>query len=139
MRIIITGISRGLGKAVFDLLIQKTSIPITAIGRTFCPYQKELLKNEQLHRLQLIELNLSNLSKVDSICLNYADDILYINNAASIAPIGIIGELDTKMLIDTINCNYIAPILLSNSLNKSAKTLNIINISTGAANRPIEN
>lgn len=59
--IILTGISRGLGKSFFDLLLT-TPIKLVAIGRTFPPIDDVLLKNQ----VSLLHQDLSAMESFDT-------------------------------------------------------------------------
>lgn len=140
--IILTGISRGLGKAFFDLL-STTSARIIAIGRTFPPIDKSLLAS----KISLIKLDLStpfsfDITELEHLIELTTKEIIFIDNAAVIQPLDQIGELTTTEISSSISVNLCAPILLTNSLVCIAKKrqviLRILHISTGAATTPIQ-
>ncbi|RYD77037.1 MAG: SDR family NAD(P)-dependent oxidoreductase, partial [Sphingobacteriales bacterium] len=68
--------------------------------------------------------------------------IVLINNAAQITPVKYCGEADNKAIAGALTLNLIAPVVLSNIFiatfeNHSAEKI-IINISSGAANYPVD-
>lgn len=143
--ILITGTSRGLGKAVFD---QLASYPVHLIclSRRFLPYQGEMAKTNS--NIQLIQVFLDQVksinNSIENINLNWSneiDELIFINNAGNVEPINSIGHLSSDMILQSVNVNFIAPILISNSLiNKAIENnfkFKIINISSGAAKQPI--
>ena len=144
--IIITGVSRGLGKAFFDILKDKNYYLI-CISRTFVDYQKkqaELNNNVELIKLDLNKVNDVILKLNHNITLNKCnfDELIFINNAGVISPIGKVGSIDEKDVKKSININFVSPILITNHLsalcNKNQIRFKIINITTGAADKPFE-
>lgn len=146
--IIITGTSSGLGKAFFDLVTKKNSFTLLCISRRFLPYQVKIANdNSKVHLLEMdlndIAANLKMLENalITSGLLSAADHVLFINNASMIEPIDKIGSLNVQVVVKAINVNFLAPILLTNLLTAQQELINykltIINISSGAASRPI--
>lgn len=144
---IVTGISQGLGKDMADILIQNKSTLI-GIGRSFTNSQIRY-SEEYPELLSLINCDLSNLDQVKSLDTNMAElithktmEIVYINNAGVISPIEKVGHIkEVDSIVDHVNVNYLSGVLLTNILikNKADHTkVNIINISSGASERPIE-
>ncbi|MGD0328631.1 MAG: SDR family NAD(P)-dependent oxidoreductase [Minisyncoccia bacterium] len=138
--VIITGVSSGLGKALFDTL-RGTGVRLICISRTFLSYQTALSDKN----VTLLVCDLSNVKEVFSITqklnkiLEGANDIVFINNAATIAPIGLIGEIDDGAIVAAANINFVSPMLIMNVLCKlqKAKKLTFIHLTTGAARTPI--
>lgn len=142
--IIITGTSRGLGKGFFDALHDK-KYRLVCIARTFLHYQKELAEPE---KIELIKFDLDNIHNITDILnkstiLNMRDnkEILFINNAGVVSPIGKVGKFDSDDIVESINVNFISPVLITNFLcqlcDRNKMKLSILNITTGAADRPI--
>lgn len=134
--VIVTGVSRGLGKCFFELLAVK-NINLIAIGRNFTKEQK--LTEKTLISHDFCVMDASYLQQ-----LKYAledDEVIFINNAGTVDPIGSIGKLDTETFFKAMSVNCTGPVELINFLVDFCKThkrrLTIINISTGAAKRPI--
>ncbi|WP_284522309.1 SDR family NAD(P)-dependent oxidoreductase [Cytobacillus pseudoceanisediminis] len=67
-------------------------------------------------------------------------ETLYVfNNAGVIDPIGTAGNLDHAALIQNAHVNLIAPIMISNILMREVSSeMTIVNITSGAAERPIQ-
>lgn len=141
--IILTGITKGLGKAFFDELIKK-DLYLFCISRRFLSYQEELEKKKKLIKLILCDLSkpedLTNtLEFFGSIPFNEIEELFFINNAGIILPIEKIGKMDNKLIYDSILVNLFAPILFTNKiLQYKDLKITIINITSGAANNPYE-
>ena len=139
--VIITGVNKGLGNAFFNLFLKEEAITIIAISRNFNDEQKTTINT----RVIFIEKDLSKLNNVeDELKLNsyYSsqfEEIIFINNAASINPIESVGSFDDESIVKAVQLNTIAPLLLTNNIikNNRSKRIRIFNISSGAAKRPI--
>lgn len=136
MNVIVTGVSRGLGKALFFEL-KKRNINLIGIVRKLydvSDYGNNLVEHDfsQDDLMFLDEL----ISKMDN-----TKDVVYVNNAGSIIPIGQIGCLDTIKIKESIMVNYYTPTLIINKLVEFCcnygLTLKIVHISSGAAEYPI--
>lgn len=133
--IIISGISRGLGECLFQQLSMLTDVRLFAIGRHFSEKQKIIAEkticfdfndNDNGDFLQLMEK------------LPKSEPVIFISNVGTIEPIGKIGLLNDDELRKAVNINFITPMLICNRLVAYFPKLKIINITTGAANYPIE-
>jgi benzil reductase ((S)-benzoin forming) len=142
--IILTGVSGGLGKAFFDIL-KDTDYYLICLSRSFAEYQLKLAEsgNPELIRIDLNEIH-EVTQKLNSAILlknSIMDEIIFINNAGTVAPIGKIGALDEQDLKRSININFISPVLITNFLaaacSKNNIKFKILNISTGAAAKPL--
>jgi benzil reductase ((S)-benzoin forming) len=139
--VLVSGISRGLGLAIFDRLLYAGTQPI-GIGRTFV---EEHQKAAREGRCRLVACDLSDfdaLNKVRSEDLSPkgTSELVFINNAATIDPIGLIGRLDLYRLYEAMMVNSFAPVVLVNRLlaiSCDDVQLKILNISSGAAERAI--
>lgn len=134
--VVITGVSQGLGKSLFDI-ISSENANLIAIGRHFNEEQRNAGKI-------LIEHDYCNqeddyLDEVGQSLI--PDEVTFINNAGTIDPIGKIGNLDMVEYSQAIQINCLGPAQLINFLvsfcQKNNHYLTIINISTGAAVHPI--
>jgi benzil reductase ((S)-benzoin forming) len=139
--ILLIGFSRGLGKALFE----------------------QLLTNLQPGELELIALgrNTENLSKYDGVIYEQADlskddcwnsllefipdninDLDIFLNASVVEPINRVGTLDSYLLGQAVQVNYLSPMKLINEMmrlqQKSNFHINVFNISSGAASRAID-
>ena len=82
--IIITGVSKGLGKAFFDILKDKEYYLI-CISRSFIDYQSKLAESKNI---ELITLDLNDINELTPKLKNVAilnkceiDELIFINNA----------------------------------------------------------
>lgn len=144
--IIISGVSRGLGKAFFDILKDKNYYLI-CISRSFVDYQNEqaeLDNNIEIIKLDLDSINDLILKLKHNVTLNKCnfDELIFINNAGVISPIGKVGIIDEKDIKKSMNINFVSPVLITNYLSafcsKNQIRFKIINITTGAADKPFE-
>jgi len=141
--IVITGTTKGLGKEIFDLLIDDEH-NLISISISFPDYQLEAWKKKK--NIQLKKCDLSDQKAVarilDSITIpKKCSKIIFINNAGIIEPIGKISEADSMSIGRSINVNFSSPVLIVRRLLQLTKEkigFKIINISTGAALRPIQ-
>ena len=138
--IILTGINKGLGMALFNQLIHRKNFAIFGITRNLNQSQKALLK-ENLFDCYLHDFT----KKIDSIpfknFLGTYNEIIFINNAFTIEPINHYKDITKKKLQDSISINILTPLFIVNDLVKSLNSdqnLKIINISSGASINPIK-
>lgn len=137
--LILTGHSKGLGRAILDTYLQKDEFEIIAISRTKLELNKPNLTEISLDfgELDVLENELSSLFPADEF-----EEILLINNAGWIGEIKPVGSLQLKKMRNSININLLAPMYLTNAFvaaYKESKAKKIIcNISSGAASKPME-
>ncbi len=142
---VVTGVSRGLGAALFDGLTRHGH-RVLAIGRRFTGAQRALAEKEP-GRVRLRTADLSDPTAVvgrDELAdfLDADDDgpAILIHNAGSVEPVGAVGTLDTARIADTAAVNLVAPMQLTNEFlaaTGSARPVRILYVSSGAAARPI--
>lgn len=138
--VILTGINRGLGMALFDLIIHRKNFSVLGITRTLNQRQEDLLERKYF------DCYLHDFTKEpDTIpfdeFLNGYVEIIFINNAFTIEPIDLYQNISRKKLMDSISINILSPLTILNNLVKSLRdeqSLKIINISSGAARKPIK-
>lgn len=129
---IVTGISRGLGRAIVEELLAQEQ-KVIGIGR----------KHDFADgAIDFLTCDLSDAAAVEAleIKLPEADELVLINNAGILGNIGRISEQETSDLERVMQVNVFAPMALTRKLLKqwpSSKELAIVNISSGAANRSI--
>ena len=63
---------------------------------------------------------------------------MFFNNAAVVTPIGRIGTLDENAIRQSLNINIVSQIELINLLASRFKDIIIVNLTSGAANNPID-
>jgi benzil reductase ((S)-benzoin forming) len=139
--IIITGPSRGLGSELVDLLIAAGACPI-AVGRRLDLRHEAVA---QKGACIFVAADLSVAANFDNIDLDgaiprSASEIVFINNAGVIEPIGPLSTVHAEALATAFSINALAPIILARRLLAAADDrrvqLRILNISTGAARNP---
>jgi benzil reductase ((S)-benzoin forming) len=134
----ITGVSRGLGKALALTLLEESNTKVFGYSRSnpeindenFEWYFADFSNNDEILNFEFPEINFSE-----------NDKIILINNAAIIGDINFTGNKNNQKIIDTYTVNIIAPAVLTNKFmnkfcNTSAQKI-IMNISSGAGRHPI--
>ncbi|MCO5259641.1 MAG: SDR family NAD(P)-dependent oxidoreductase [Crocinitomicaceae bacterium] len=130
--IVITGVSSGIGYALTQLFLSKGE-KVVGIGR----------RNSIQHaNFQFIEKDLSKTTDFSFLTpfINDSKEILLINNAAIIGNLERVSEQTHTDVTEVMQINTIAPILLIQSIMYQFSLhlpLTILNISSGAARRPI--
>jgi benzil reductase ((S)-benzoin forming) len=139
---IITGTSKGLGNAFFEVLNKDDNIIIT-INRNQIYYSN----NHNINIvMDLSKITSNNLEEFETILskklLKNIKEVIFINNAFTIGKLSRIAELKNKDVVDAINTNFISSFLLIKSFINITKSLivkkKIINISSGAAHKSID-
>ncbi len=136
---IITGCSKGIGKALVDTVLQEENAQVIGLSRS---------SMESSSRFQHIETDLADwqglAARLDQI-LPEAHDynrIALVNNAAWLGEVKYFGEMDPVALARLYSINVLAPMILSNAFvqkyrnSKASKV--IANVSSGAGRRPID-
>ena len=136
--LILTGHSKGLGRAILDTYLQKEGFEILAISRTCLG-----LGFPQLKEISLDFSELDKLEKVLETLFPKGDfeEIHLINNAGWIGEIKPVGKLQPSNLKKLMSINLLAPICLTNAFvaayqNRNSKRI-VCNISSGAAHKPV--
>lgn len=140
--IIVTGVSRGLGFELFDLLVATSARPI-ALGRRIDPRHETAAAR---NACGFVAADLSELPSLEQIDLagvlpQAADEIVLISNAGVVEPVGTLDTINSASLATAFAINALAPAILARKLLATVGThgtrLRILNISTGAARRPL--
>ena len=128
---IVTGVSRGLGKAIVEELLKKNE-KVIGLGRShgfshpnFLFMECDLAHPESIEKLDFPEFN---------------EKIVLINNAGIIGEIKRLSDQITNDLQTVLNINVTSPIYLMKKAYAKVKdksAFSLINISSGAANRAI--
>lgn len=143
---IITGASRGLGKAFAESLLDQRHV-LFLISRSENPEirNKALIKNCQVHE---ISFDLSETEKIDKLMRNLLDHIprdaaagIYlINNAGITEPVRKIDQTTAGEIEQITAVNFVAPVWLSSAFIRYTEGLKtdkrILNITSGAARHP---
>ena len=131
MHIYITGVSKGLGKEFVDYFLSIGNT-VTGIGRSH---------SFDHPNFNFIHCDLSNVNEVKSVKFDSKEnEVVLINNAGVIGNIQRVSDQHESDIQEVMTVNTISPMILCQEfLRQTAleKTLTIINISSGAANRPI--
>ena len=128
---IITGTGGGIGKETAELLLKKKFL-VFGYSRT----------NRITHpNFTFTTIDLSDLGQVNDIALPIinSNNVLLINNAATIGSIVPFDKKETSDIINEYNLNIVSPTILSQKFiatYRDQKKL-LINIGSGAANSPI--
>lgn len=141
--VVLTGVSRGLGAALFDQLALRGD-RILALGRSFTGAQRALATAEpdriRLRAAELAALEMPSAGEL-AAALNGADHAVLVHNAAAIEPIGAVGELPPERIAAAVTVNLTAPMLLTNAflaaLPDTARAT-VLFVSSGAAKRVVE-
>lgn len=139
--VVLTGVSRGLGAALFDDLYHRGD-RVLAIGRRFAPEQLAA-REAAPDRISLHQADLADPAELPGIevladFLTGSTEAVLCHNAAVVDPIGAVGTLIPHAAADHIAVNLTAPVLLTNAFVAAAPAetrLRIVFISSGAARR----
>jgi benzil reductase ((S)-benzoin forming) len=143
--VVITGVSRGLGAALFDACNARGD-RVLAVGRRFTDAQR-LARDARpqdihLHATDLADPRWLPDSDILRPFLRDSGEVVLIHNAAVIEPIGAVGMLPEEAVINALSVNLTAPILLTNSflraVPRDAGRIRILFVSSGAARRVID-
>lgn len=135
-RVYISGTSRGLGLSLAEGFLTRNA-EVIGLGRSsviehpnYRHHFIDLSSTEEVLHASLLEPN------------NDPEQLILINNSASLGEVAPFKDLQEKDIVNTANLNFIAPILLYKKFidlkcNDSAKKY-VLNIGTGAAQNPID-
>ncbi len=136
---LVTGTTKGLGTALRDELARDANNTVICLSRAPAD------TNEPVN----IHIDLSDISSIapafavcDALLAGKRfDRAVLLNNAGVVGPVGKFGQLDPDETASNINVNLIAPMVLTrlfaNATRGIAGQRLVINISSGAAKRPI--
>ena len=132
----ITGTSQGIGKALAEELLQNKNNLVYGISRS------QTIKSINYIHCKLDLKDPDKVSKFKFSDLENPTSIALINNSAAIGEITHVGKASPEDIIDCYNINIVSPAVLINSFLKKYQSVKcrsiIMNISSGAARRPIE-
>lgn len=130
--VIVTGVSGGIGKAVAEQYLQDGET-VLGLGRN------STITHERYH---FQRVNLALRSEVEQLEFDFSDatNVTLINNAGTIGAIERVSEQEQYDAGEVLELNTVAPMLLCHKLLRKlplSTPLTIVNISSGAALRPI--
>ena len=129
---LITGTSSGIGKALAKLLLSENYL-VFGYSRT------NQIENKNFTFTKIDLSNMEEVQKLKFPDIDVASDFLLVNNAATIGSILPIHKKTNEEILREYNLNIISPTLFSRKfINNYANNKKLlINISSGAANKPI--
>ncbi|UOR05685.1 SDR family NAD(P)-dependent oxidoreductase [Hymenobacter aerilatus] len=136
---IITGASRGLGKALAEAVLSYPDTNVLGVSRHATiehnRYQHQPLDLSDMEALQ------NNITKIFPAWPD-ADSITLINNAGVLGEIAYVGEQTNEHYNFVFDVNLVAPSMLMNTFLSAYSSLKaprtVLNISSGAAQRPVD-
>jgi benzil reductase ((S)-benzoin forming) len=142
--IVVTGVSSGLGAALFDLLARDPNNRVLGLGRHFTAGQRAAAAAEPeritLHAVDLSLVPLELGAQMD-VCTRDTEHAVIILNAGMVEPVGAVGSVRPADVVRSVAVNMTAPMLAAEAfvaaLPREAKGT-VLFISSGAAVRPIE-
>jgi benzil reductase ((S)-benzoin forming) len=140
--VVLTGISRGLGAALYAELAGRGD-RIYGIGRRFSEEQLALAAAKP-NRIRLHEADLADpasLPGVDALRDFLIGESVLIHNAGVVEPIAPIGQLPAPALATAVAVNLTAPMLLTNrfvAARPPAEMARVLFVSSGAAHQVLE-
>ncbi|QMU29818.1 SDR family NAD(P)-dependent oxidoreductase [Adhaeribacter radiodurans] len=136
---IITGTSKGIGKALAEALLQEEHNYVYGVSRN-CSISHQRYHHQPLNLSDIVALE-NNLHKVFPV-LKDAEKIVLVNNAGVVGEVAYMGSQATHNFSYVFDVNVMAPAILINtflSAYHSEKCPKIIlNITSGAGKRPVD-
>ncbi len=139
--VIVTGTTKGLGLALRSLLAEVEGNVVISLSRA--PEDLTAALNLNIHA------DFGNIAAVESafkkivthVGSQHFDQAVLINSAGVVSPVGVFNEMDSAALAHNLAVNLMAPMMAMRYFTEltrpSARQRLIINISSGAAKRPI--
>ena len=140
-QVVISGVSRGLGFELLDLLIKGGQRPV-AIGRRTDPRHNSEISNGAFTFLAADLADANSLEQLDfrHVFPEATSQIVFISNAGTVDPISLLENVGAPALSAAFATNALGPIFIVKKLLQISDArriqLRIINISTGAARKP---
>ncbi len=132
----ITGTSRGIGKALAEILLEEENIKIYGISRN-CTIIHKNYSHFTVNLANPDELNAFNFPDFPD-----AEEIILINNAGVISEIKRIGQQKNENIINDYQVNTVSPSVFMNNFIKAYQNYKnkriILNISSGAGRHTID-
>ncbi|MCO6500753.1 MAG: SDR family NAD(P)-dependent oxidoreductase [Vicingus serpentipes] len=132
----ITGSSKGLGKALSELLLKDNSNYVYGFARN-CS-----IEHVNYHHTTIDFNNLDAVQNYSFPELDNVEKLVLVNNAGLVGDVKHVGKIDPKQIILCYNVNLVAPAIITNNFISTYgdNTLEklIINISSGAGRSAID-
>lgn len=136
---IITGASRGLGKALAEAILRQPGTTVVGVSR-HATIEHERYQHQPLDLSDIAAVE-NNLHKVFPRWSDAAS-VTLVNNAAVVGEIGYVGEQANEHYNFVFDVNLVAPAMLMNTFLSVYSGLSVprtvLNISSGAAQRPVD-
>lgn len=144
---LITGVSKGLGESIAKLFLE-SGIHVLGVSRNVNKHLEKVAASNQV-KYHHYPCDLGNMNELEETIeklkvdiASYDPSLLYlINNAAVIDPINQVSNINNRDLQYHIQLNTVVPMILSNQMlnftSSTDTTFICVNITSGAANRPI--
>lgn len=137
--VVLTGYTRGLGAEVLRLLSgSQEPRHIICVGRQEPEFDDD-------NAITFIEADLSSVLNIDTFSIIDSlsfSRLIFISNAGVIEPIAPARKLEQKGIQSSIYVNMISPMVLASALSTICEekhaTLDVLNVSSGAASRAIQ-
>jgi len=140
--VIITGASRGLGKALAEAF-DNTETTLHLISRSLTKetvFPDGSLSTVFTYSADFADTDPEKIMSSVFSSINKPEFIGFINNAATIEPLGPLGKVSASDLTQAITVNFTVPLLFVNAFIRLSERMScdkrIINITSGAAKRP---
>ena len=137
---LITGASQGLGRALAEAILERPDTQVLGISR-HATIEHERYQHQPLD-LSDIEAVEHNIGKIFGPRPD-AQSLTLINNAGTLGEIGYVGELPNEHFQFVFDLNVVAPAMLMNTFlrtyaDQTDVPRTVLNISSGAAQRPVD-
>ncbi|RPF55511.1 (S)-benzoin forming benzil reductase [Aquisalibacillus elongatus] len=143
---IVTGASRGLGEEVAKNVIQQ-GYHLFTISRKRKTNELKNLANENRKSYYHHSCDLSDLEKLNDTLYEIitklqgqtVEELLIVNNAGMVAPIGPVGSLESHDIARHVSVNLTSLMIIVNTIKKhvNANRLFVVNVSSGAGERAV--
>jgi benzil reductase ((S)-benzoin forming) len=132
----ITGSSKGLGKAIAELLLQAENNFVFGYARS-----SSIIHQRYYHK-HVDFANIEAVQKIKFPELKDAKKVVLINNAGVVGEIKHVGKLSNQKIMDCYTINLIVPTILANEFVKTYQNTTleklVLNISSGASQSAID-
>jgi benzil reductase ((S)-benzoin forming) len=137
---IVTGATRGLGKALVEALARDPANEIITLSRAADASMGQI-RNYQIELARLAEIAAVFGRAMDNCALPHYDKIVLYNNAGVLEPVGPLTMCDDAQIETALQVNLAAPIILMRHFIARTRAMCdarlIVNISSGAGRRPV--